>query len=171
MIYVRPSLFIFTKSYASEQGNMSFMHRQFIILEGSMDLLIRETDFKNIYRKVFRKVGAGNYRYLSYRNRFQLAKPQRVGQKLLIENQYVPLGKSQKLCELQSGPYLVTQVIMEVRYKIAIGADPTRTQVVHRNHLVEHFPPDNELPNLLSNYEKLFNDDETVHFYNEYAKN
>ena len=44
------------------------------------------------------------------------------------------------------------------------------TQVVHRNHLVEYFPCDNELPNLLSNYEKPFNDDKTEDFYNEYAK-
>ena len=64
----------------------------------------------------------------------------------------------------------MTKVITKVNYEIALDADPTRTQVVHRSHLVEYFPRDNELPNLLSNYEKPFNDDKTEHFYNEYAK-
>ena len=135
-----------------------------------MDLLNRETQFKNIYRKVYRKVREANHRSLSYRNKYKLAKPLRVGQKVLLENHNVPFGKSQKLCELRSGPYIVTKVITKVNYEIALDADPTRTQVVHRNHLVEYFPRDNELPNLLSNYEKPFNDDKTEHFYNEYAK-
>ena len=87
-----------------------------------------------------------------------------------MENHKIPFGKSQKLCELRSGPYKVTKVITKVNYEIALDADPTRTQVVHRNHFVEYFPRDNELANLISNYEKLFNDDTTEHFYNEYAK-
>ena len=87
-----------------------------------------------------------------------------------MENHNVPFGKSQKLCDLRSGPYIVTQVITKVNYENALDADPTRTQVVHRNHLVEHFPPDHELPNLLSNYEKPLNEDKTERFYNEYAK-
>ena len=136
--------------------------------KSSMDLLNRETQFKNIYRKVYRKV---NHRSLSYRNKYKLAKPLRVGQKVLLESHNVPFGKSQKLCELRSGAYIVTKVITKINYEIALDADPTRTQVVHRNHLVEYFPPDNELPNLLSNYGKPFNDDKTEHFYNEYAKN
>ena len=63
----------------------------------------------------------------------------------------------------------MTKVITKVNYEIALDADPTRTQVVHRNHLVEFFPRDNEIPNLVSNYEKPFNDDKTELFYNEYA--
>ena len=35
---------------------------------------------------------------------------------------------------------------------------------------VENFPRDNELPNLISIYEKPSNDDKTEHFFNEYAK-
>ena len=64
----------------------------------------------------------------------------------------------------------MTKVITKVNYENALDADSTRTQVVHRNHLVEYFPRDNELPNLLSNHEKPFNNDRTEHFYNEYAK-
>ena len=64
----------------------------------------------------------------------------------------------------------MTKVNTKSNYEIALGADPTRTQVVHRNHLGEYFPRDDELPNLLFNYDKLFKDDKIKHFYNEYAK-
>ena len=64
----------------------------------------------------------------------------------------------------------MTKVITKVNCQIALDADPTRTEVVHRNHVFEYFPRDNELPNLLSSYEKPFNDDKTEHFYNENAK-
>ena len=137
----------------------------------SLDLLHRETQFKNIYRKVYTKVRKANHRSLPYRNKYKLAKPLRVGQKVLLENHQVPFGKSQKLCELRSGPYTVTKVITKVNYEVALDSDPTRIHVVHRNHLVEFFPRNNDLPTLLSNYEKPVNDDRTEHFYNEYAKN
>ena len=65
---------------------------------------------------------------------------------------------------------MVTKLITKANYEIALDADPTRTKVVHRNHVVEYLPRDNELPNLLSNYEKPFNDDKTEQFYTEYAK-
>ena len=65
----------------------------------------------------------------------------------------------------------MTKLITKVNYEVALDADPTKTQVVHRNYLVEYFPRDNELLNLLSNYEKPFNDDKTEPFFNEYAKN
>ena len=142
----------------------------FLSSKTSMDLLNRETQFKNIYCKVYRKVREANHRSISYRNKYKLAKPLRVGQKVLLENHDIPFGKFQKLFELRSGPYVVTKVITKVNYEIALDADPTRTQVIHRNHLVGPLPRDNELPNLLSNYEKPFNDDKTEHFYNEYAK-
>ena len=135
-----------------------------------MDLLNRETQFKNIYRKKYRKDREANHRSLSYRNKYKLAKPLRVGQKVLLENHNVPFGKSQKMCELRSEPYIVSKEITKVNYEIALDADPTRTQAVHRNHLIEHFLRDNELSKLLSNYEKPFNNDKTEHFYNEYAK-
>ena len=73
-----------------------------------MDLLNRETQFKNICRKVYRIVREADLRPLSCRNKYNLAKPLRVGEKILLENHNVPLGKSQKLCELRGGPYIVT---------------------------------------------------------------
>ena len=123
-----------------------------------MDLLNHETQFKKIYRKVYRKVREANPRSLSYKNKYKLAKPLRDGQRVLLENHNVPFGKSQKLRELRSGPYIVTELITKVNHEIALDADPTRTQVIHRNYLVEYFSRDKELPNFLSNYEKPFND-------------
>ena len=143
----------------------------FLSSKSSLDLLNRETQFKNINRKVYRKVREANHRSLSLRNKYKLAKPLRVGQKFLLENHNVPFEKPQKLSEVRSGPYIVTKVNTKINYEIALDADPTRIQVVHRNHLAEHFPRDNELPNLISNYEKPFSDDKSEHFYNEYAKN
>ena len=137
----------------------------------SMDLLNRETQLKNICRKVFRKVREANHRSLSYRNKYKLAKPLRVGRKVLLENHNVPFGKPQKLCELQIGPYIVTKVITKVNYEVDLHADPMRTQVVHCNHLVEFFPRDIGLPNLLSNYEEPCNEDKSEHFFNNYSKN
>ena len=64
----------------------------------------------------------------------------------------------------------MTKVITNVNYEIVLNLDPTRTQVVHLHHLYEYFPREKELRNLLSNYERLFNDDKTENFYNEYLK-
>ena len=69
-----------------------------------MDLLNRETHFKNICRKVYRKVREANTRSLSYRSKYKLANPLRVGQKFLLENHNIPFGRSQKLCEIRCAP-------------------------------------------------------------------
>ena len=136
-----------------------------------MDFFNRETQFKNIYRKVSRKVRETNHRSLSYGIKYKLAKPLRVGQKVLLENHNVPFGKSQNLRDLRSGPYIVNEVITKVNYEIAFDADPTRTQVVYRSRLVEYFASDKELPNVIFKYEKPFNGDQTERFVNEYGKN
>ena len=62
-----------------------------------MDLLNRETQFKKNYRKVYRKVREAKHRSLCYRIKYKLAKPIRVGQKVLLENHNVPFGRSQNL--------------------------------------------------------------------------
>ena len=76
----------------------------------------------------------------------------RTGQEVLLENNEVLFGKSEKMSELRSGPYIVTKITMKINHEIALNADPTRTQVVHRNHLVEYFARDSELPKLLSDH-------------------
>ena len=94
-----------------------------------------------------------------YKYRYKLVEALRAGRKVLLETHQIPFRKSQKLCELQSGPYTKTKVITKMNYEVALDSDPTRIQDVHRNHLVEFFPRDNDLPTLSSNYEKPFNDD------------
>ena len=65
-----------------------------------MDLLNHETQFKKIYRKVYRKVREANHISLSYKNKYKLAKPLRVGQESLLENHKFPFELSEKLCEV-----------------------------------------------------------------------
>ena len=50
----------------------------------SMNLLNRKTQFKNIYRKVYRNVPEAIRRSLSYRNKYKVTKPLRIGQKVLF---------------------------------------------------------------------------------------
>ena len=64
----------------------------------------------------------------------------------------------------------MTKLITKCDYEIALDSDQTRKQIIHRNHLMEVFLANNELLNLLSIYEKLFNN-KTEHFHNEYAEN
>ena len=94
-----------------------------------------------------------------------------MGRKVVLENHNALFGKSRKLSEIRSGPYIVTKVITGVDYQIVLNADATSSQDVHRNHLAEDFSRKIELPNLLSNDEMPFNDDKAEHFYNEHAKN
>ena len=85
---------------------------------------------------------------------------------VLLENHTIPFWEITKIVQ---APTWTGNT--KVKYLIALESDPMRTQVVHRNHLVEYFFNDIELPNLLSIYEKPFSEDKAKHFYNEYAKN
>ena len=62
-----------------------------------MDLLNRETQFKSIYCKVYRKVREATHRSLSYRNKNKLSKLPRIGPMVLLKNRTNPFGKIQKL--------------------------------------------------------------------------
>ena len=96
----------------------------------------------------------------------------KLDKKSFLENHNAPFGKKNKNCAtFEVGPYIVTKVITNVNHETAVDADPTRTQVVDCNHLVEYLLRDNELSNLLSKYEKAFNDDKTEYFCKEFAKN
>ena len=139
--------------------------------KSAMDSLKLETQFENIDFKVYGKVREANNRSLSYPNKYKLAKAPPIGQKVLLENHTFPFGKLQNLCDLRIGPHIATNVNMKVIHDIALDSDPTRSQVVHRNYLIACFPGDNELPNILSGYEKPFNDDKIELIDNEFATN
>ena len=83
-----------------------------------MDLFNRKTQFKHIYRKVYRKVRDADHQPQSHRNKLKLARQKRVGQKTLPGNHNIPLEKSKILRELRSGPYIVTKKITKVSYEL-----------------------------------------------------
>ena len=88
------------------------------------------------------------------------------------------LGKStysvRKVSKIVQNPNLIVhsnKTITKVNYEVTLDSDHARTQVVYRNHLVEYFPQDNEIPKLFSNYGKTFVSDKTEQFFSEYANN
>ena len=114
---VRGDTDLFQSKFCLSLPNYTHVKRQrshscidnLLSLRSSMDLLNRETQFMNIYRKVYRKIRPANRRSVAYRNKYKLAKPLQIGQQLILENHHVPFGKSQKVCELPSWPYIVNK--------------------------------------------------------------
>ena len=72
----------------------------FLSPRSSIDLLNPETQIKNKYCKVYRKVREANHRSLSYENKYKLSKPLRIGRKDLLEIHDVPFGKKNKKCAI-----------------------------------------------------------------------
>ena len=70
---------------------------------------------------------------------------------MLIENQAKGLLKSKKLLELRSGLYSVTTQIINTTYEFVHNSTEQK-KIVHRNHLIEHFPREQEIDKLLQDY-------------------
>ena len=70
---------------------------------------------------------------------------------MLLESRSKPLLKSQKILNLRSGPYTVIEKIMEVAYGIQ-NHFTNEKKIVHRNHIVEYFPKEQQMPKLLQEY-------------------
>ena len=119
----------------------------------SCDLLTRENTLKKLFCDAYRKSLETTARSHKYRNQYRLAKPLPINQNVLLENHFTPLNISKKLCQLRLGPYSVLKQITNVNYEIALDADPSVTLVAHRNHLVEYFPKEEKLPQLLAEYQ------------------
>ena len=111
----------------------------------SSTILQRENEFKNIYSKTCTRCRQITNKAPEYRNSFKLGKPIKIGPKVLLENQAKGLLKSKKLRELRSGPCTVTKQITNT---FEIVHDSTEQKVVHRNHLVEYFPKEQEIDKL-----------------------
>ena len=69
-----------------------------------------------------------------------------------MENHSFEDGKSKKLNELRSGPYDVTKKLTNVNYEIELVANKTDKKVAHRNHLIEYFPIENGISELVVDY-------------------
>ena len=143
-----------------------------LLKNSSQNLLTRENHFKKIYAHTYEKSRQNNDRSHFYRNRYKLAKPLKVGQKVLLENhnQTEPYGKSKKLCSLRLGPFTVSKVVTDVTYEITHDEELYK-KVVHRNHLMEYYPIGDQLPNLISNYAPLDFQNDIQEFYRNLNQN
>ena len=84
----------------------------------SAEILKRENDFKLIHSNSYSRCRRITNKAHMFRNQFKLGRPIKEGTKVLLENRYKPLLKSQKLLNLRSGPYTVIEKITEVTYGI-----------------------------------------------------
>ena len=126
-------------------------------------LLHRENQFKQIYNSTYKHSLAHNAKAQKHRNKHKLGKQLEIGQKVLMENNSIELGKSKKLQELRSGPYTVVKKITNVNYEIELDNDKRVRKVAHRNHLVEYYPAEETLPDLTVQYG--INNDSLETFY------
>ena len=124
-----------------------------------------------MFCKSYQKVREANLCSLSYRRSPSLLNLSKLDKTCSWKTTQSRWGSLRKSSNSGNGQYIVTKVITKVNNVVTFDSDPTTTQVVHRNQVVEHFSCDNELSNLPSNYEKPFNDDKTENFFNKKSKN
>ena len=113
---------------------------------------MRENQFKQIYNNSYKKSLENNNRAHKHRNKHKLGKPLEVGQKVLMENHQIELGKSKQLHELRSGPFTVEKKLTNVNYELTLDSNPATRKVAHRNHLVEYYPATETIPELTLDY-------------------
>ena len=86
-----------------------------------------------------------------------MGEPIKIGRKVLLENRAKRLLKSKKLLELRSGPDTVTKQITNTTYEV-VHETTEQKKVVHRNHLVEYFPKEQEIDKLVQDYSTNYDD-------------
>ena len=133
----------------------------------SSTILQGENEFKNMYSKTYTRRRLITNKAHEYRNRFNLGKPIKIGRKVLLENHAKGLLKSKKLLELRSGLYTVTKQITNTTYEI-VHDSTEQKKVVHRNHLVEYFPKEQEIDKLVQDYSTNY--DDYYHSFDYYYK-
>ena len=82
-------------------------------------------------------------------NLFNLAKPLKIGQLVLQENERMIQGVSFKLQHLQKGIFKVTKIVTEVTYEIE-DLDTGQKIVCHRNLLLPYYPKIQSVPHLIT---------------------
>ena len=117
----------------------------------SDELLKRENEFKRIYSSTYQQCRQITSKAHEHRNRYKLGQPS-VGQKVFLENHAQDLTKSQKLKQLQVGPFTVIKQITETTYEIREDANPNNIKFTHRKHVIQHFSKEERLPPLITNY-------------------
>ena len=133
----------------------------------SAETLKRENDFQLIYSNTYTHCRRITNKAHMFRNQFKLEQPIKEGTKVLLENKSKPLLKSQKLLNLRSGLYTVIEKITEVTYGIQ-NDFKNEKKIVHRNHIVEYFPKEQQMPKLLQEYSsELLSSDFYDHITNQ----
>ena len=115
-------------------------------------MLARENQFKQIYKTAYNRSLEVNSKAHQNRKKHKLGKLLDVGQLVLMENHSFEDGKSKKLHELRSGPYEETKKLTNVNYEIELVSNKTVKKVAHRNHLIEYFPIENAISELVVDY-------------------
>ena len=82
----------------------------------------------------------------TFQNQLKLEWPIKKGTKVSLENKPNTLLKSQKLLSLRSGPYTV---IKKLRKTCTEFRKLSLTKKRHRNHIIEDFPTEQQMPKLL----------------------
>ena len=118
----------------------------------------REIEFKRIYSSTSQRCPQITSKAHEHRNRYKLGRPISTGQKVFLENHGQDLTRSQKLKQLRVGPFTVTKQITNTTYEIREDANPDNVKTTHRNHLIEHFPKEERLPPLITNYAVISRD-------------
>ena len=131
------------------------------------ETLKRENDFKLIYSNTYTHCRRITNKAHMFRNQFKLGRPIKEGTKLFLENRSKQLLKSQKLLNLRSGPYTAIEKIRQVTYGIQ-KYFTNEKKIVHRNHFVEYFSKEQQMPKLLQEYfSDLFSSDFYDHITNQ----
>ena len=117
----------------------------------SDELMKRENEFKRIYSSTYQQCRQITSKAHEHRNRYKLGQPS-VGQKVFLENHAQDVTKSQKLKQLQVGPFTVIKQITETTYEIREDANPNNIKFTHRKHVIHYFSKEERLPPLITNY-------------------
>ena len=80
-----------------------------------------------------------------------------------MENHLFEDGKSKKLQELRWGPYNVTKKMTIKNYEIEFASNKNVKKVAHRNHLIEYFPIENAISELV--FDQGFGNENFQPFY------
>ena len=123
-----------------------------ILPQLSQSLLERERDFERIYSVTFEICREQTVRSHAQENRFKLGQHLDIGQKFFYKNHRQDLSKSEKLQQRQLGAFTITTGITNTTYQIQDDNDPTSTKTVHRNHFVEYYPKEENLPRMIEEY-------------------
>ena len=134
----------------------------------SQSLLEKERTLKQIYSSTFERCRDQTAPSHAYRNCFKLGRHLEIRQEVLYENHKQDLTLSQKLQQRQPGPFTVNKRITNSTFQIQDDKDPAVIKTLHRNHLVEFYPKEGSLPEMIEEY--VPSDHQNDNFYERFME-